>query len=110
LTVTFEVWNRQKYPVGLKFLFVTFRNERADFDADHAGWMMYDAGRKLAREVGEVIQPESHKPFSFTATFKAITGKEYRDRYKLVAEYFDPRANKTKVTGIEQQVDMRHLF
>jgi hypothetical protein len=40
LTVTFEVWNRQKYPVGLKFLFVTFRNERADFDADHAGWMM----------------------------------------------------------------------
>ena len=105
VSITFEVWNRRKYPIRLEWIFLDFRNERAGYEELASGWHWYGGGKKFAYEPKGVVEPNSRSQHVFQATFKGTTGEEFHDDYTLDAQYYDPKRNKQKKASAGTAVD-----
>ena len=70
LAISFEVWNRWKYPIVLRWLIIRFRNEKAQFDNVGTGWSWHDNGFSLWRDDSTRLEPNSFLKFDVSARFK----------------------------------------
>jgi len=95
-TVQFEFWNRQKYPVVVRSLWVSF--EGVELIEDVRGYHYPEewtvAKHKISRyRMAVPLEPNQHRVFTVRAPAKKHDPWE-RDRVTVEGRYFDPRKNR----------------
>jgi hypothetical protein len=107
--ITFEVWNRRKYPIGLGYILLEFQHERSDIDGLMPKWEWYGDGRKFDLDASGVIEANSRERYEFGATFKAISGEEFHDHYCIVVNCYDVKRNGQRKVQKQDRFDLRAL-
>jgi hypothetical protein len=110
VTIAFQIWNRRKYPIRLGAVSVDFQHEQATFESIEPPWHYTNRGRTFVQMPGVAVEASSHEQYEFSATFKAVSGEEFRDKYTITVGYFDAKSNKHKSTRAKGEVDMRALY
>ena len=110
VSLSFQIWNRRKYPIRLAVIYVEFQHEQAAFNGIQPPWIYTNRGRTFVQTPGIVVEAGSHEPYAFGATFKAVSGDEFRNKYAIAVDYFDAKSNKHKSMRAKGQVDMRALY
>ena len=93
---SFEIWNRRKYPILVKFVEVGFSMrypKKPQVEGEKYHWQVDGIG--LLGEVGEVLEPQGRLEISAGALCRERETEE--DNFPIVtviADYFDPRKNK----------------
>jgi hypothetical protein len=92
--IEFEVWNRRKYPIVVRFVEIKFGNVPLDKTPQAAGdWYIFH--NKLCYRGPVTLEPASRHHFEAGASFKEQTlGKS--ETVRIDVYYFDPIANKRK--------------
>lgn len=98
--VSFEVWNRQKYPIVLRQMRVTFGELKlveALGQAKDNGWLVTAGGKIVHRYEQTQLEPNKHESFSVLVRFEP--DGPYEDfpgvESKIEVQVFDPKKNKT---------------
>jgi hypothetical protein len=94
-SVTFEVWNRRKYPIVVRSISINLSHLefvgkiRIPASGDQDNW--HRRGNKIYRIGSTVLSPDSHEQFTFEAPFAARPLDALMDDINLDVMYFDPR-------------------
>jgi hypothetical protein len=92
--VTFEVWNRRKYPVAISAgSFIDFRTTKLAERPEQSGWSRW---RNTMTYYGEKIrlEPLSFQTFVVQADFEKSAGNAIADKWLVEIQIFDPISNK----------------
>lgn len=98
-TLQFEVWNRRKYPVAIRycdvaFSVLTFESASGSGDGPEPEWGVWERGKLHSREE-LVLGPNEHKEYNVEGLFKKRSLDDLVDPVTIEVSYFDPRRNKT---------------
>ena len=94
--VKFEIWNRRKYPIVVRYINAEFECldlDRSDKADPNAKWHMYRNSMILHEE--QTIAPQSHEKHEVLAPFTTSSLDALRAPVKITILYFDPRSTKT---------------
>ena len=92
--VSFEIWNRRKYPIALRSITVTF--DRLDLleKSDHRGsWLKYR--NSMISRTGESIAPQTCTMHELKAPFTTQSLDSLDAPFTVEAIIFDPRLKRT---------------
>jgi hypothetical protein len=94
--IRFEVWNRRKYPVVIRSMYVHFRTLKLLHRTHErvAGWVVFDDNVYYPDET--VLAPSAHEQFVIEAPFPKRTVDDLRETLRFRIWYFDPRSKKLR--------------
>lgn len=98
--ITFELWNRRKYPIVLVFATVEFANMKFEYDATLNGRNWYKVGGKFHYRESQVVAPAEHKSIDFKAPFTVPSLDDLDDMVTITVSYLDPIAGKYEKSKI----------
>jgi len=109
LKLDMEIWNRRKYPVVVRRLYIEF--SRIEVVAEVPEWVYgaWNVGtaRPTARYEEElVLEPSSYKTVPIDLPFKRLPLDALRDRLRITAFCFDPRKNRIDKIKIRYVYEM----
>jgi len=96
-TLNLEFWNRGKYPVVVRHIFVDFTDmdflpEKAEPTSKTGWYIKYDGTGVYSDDFA--IEGSGHKPVEFEAPFAKRSLDDLSCEVKVSLTYFDPRLSK----------------
>ena len=96
-TLNLEFWNRRKYPVVVRYIFVDFNDmeflpEKAE-PSSKTGWYIKYGGTAIYSD-HFAIEGSGHKRVEFEAPFAKRSLDDLSSQVKVRLTYFDPRLSK----------------
>jgi hypothetical protein len=106
----FEIWNRRKYPIVVRAIYIHFRDLVIQDDRPGDSRLDLSSGWRVHRERTAFqsepfsIEPTTHKAFELRAPFQTKSLDDIDEPVVINVRYFDPISNKY------QDVRMTHHF
>jgi hypothetical protein len=103
--ITFEVWNRRKYPIAVRSAKVTFatlniidhppeEEPPSDGKKYNVGW--HRQGKRFYYRGDFILAPGAHEQFHLEAAFPKRSLDDLHDDVTISITHFDPRMSKHK--------------